>query len=83
MARTVEDVPRLMMVQAGRDERVPLSITGTWPPPAPLEQSPDRRRARIALLCNLDGYLAIEPGILELCEVALGPLADVGARVKP
>jgi len=81
MGRTVEDVARLLMVQAGRDDRVPLSIAGAWPG-APLDLSMDVARVRIAWLGNLDGYLAMEPGILALCEAALQCLADDGCRVE-
>ena len=82
MGRTVEDVARLLMVQAGRDDRVPLSIAGTWPG-APLDLSSlDLRKTRIAWLGNLDGHLAMEPGILELCESALQVLVNDGCQVE-
>ena len=82
MGRTVEDVARLLAVQAGRDDRSPLSIAGAWPG-APLDlSSPDLRTVRIAWLGNLDGYLAIEPGILELCEAALQRLVAEGCQVE-
>ena len=82
MGRTVEDVARLLMVQAGRDDRVPLSLPGTWPGTALDLTPPDLRGTRIAWLGNLDGYLPIEPGILELCESALQRLADDGCQVE-
>ena len=82
MGRCVEDVARLLMVQAGRDDRAPLSISGGWPG-GPLDlHPPDLSRIRIAWLGDLDGYLAIEPGILELCTDALHRLADGGCRVE-
>ncbi len=82
MGHTVEDLARLLMVQAGRDDRVPLSLPGTWPGTPLLDLSPpDLSSARIAWLGNLDGYLPMEPGILELCESALQRLADDGCQV--
>ena len=82
MGRSVEDVARLLMVQAGRDDRSPLSITGTWPG-TPLDLSGlDLRKTRIAWLGDLGGYLPIEPGILELCQAALQGLADDGCQVE-
>jgi amidase len=82
MGRCVEDVARLLMVQSGRDDRAPLSIRGGWPG-GPLDlHPPDLSRIRIAWLGDLDGYLAIEPGILELCTDALQRLADGGCQVE-
>lgn len=82
MGRCVEDLARLLMVQAGRDDRVPLSIPGEWPG-APLDlQPPDLRRIRIGWLGDLDGYLAMEPGILTLCQSALDRLVEDGCRVE-
>ena len=83
MGRCVEDVARLLMVQAGRDDRVPLSISGGWPGGA-LDLTPAALPStRIAWLGNLDGYLAMEPGILDLCEAALRMLADDGCQIAP
>ena len=82
MGRCVEDVARLLMVQAGRDDRVPLSIAGDWPG-GPLDlQLPDLARTRIAWLGDLDGHLAMEPGILDICTAALRRLSDGGCRVE-
>ncbi len=41
------------------------------------------RGSRIAWLGDLDGYLATEPGILGLCESALGTLRVAGAEIDP
>ena len=82
MGRTVADVAMLLSVQAGRDARAPLSIAeggegfarALAPPP---------RGLRIGWLGNLDGYLAVEPGILELCEQGLRRLEGLGCVVEP
>lgn len=81
MARTVEDLTCLLAVQAGRDDRVPLSIAGTWPGASPA-LALDLRRTRIGWLGNLGGYLPIEDGILALCEQGLARLADDGCLVE-
>ncbi len=81
MGRTVEDVARLLSVQAGRDDRAPLSIAGHWPA-ASLDLSLDLKTVRIGWLGNLDAYLPMEDGILALCEQALARLALDGCIVQ-
>ena len=82
MARTVHDLAQLLTIQSGHDPRVPLSLAtearGFVPGP---RASVDG--LRIAWLGDLGGHLAIEPGILPLCEQALGRMADAGAQVEP
>ena len=81
MARSVHDLAQLLTIQAGHDPRVPLSLAtepqGFVPGP---RASVDG--LRIAWLGDLAGHLAIEPGILPLCEQALGRMADAGAQVE-
>ena len=82
MARSVEDLALLLSVQAGPDPRAPLSIRQTGPSvTAPLDGPVAGRR--IGWLGDLGGYLAVEPGILPLCESALGVLETLGAVVEP
>ena len=82
MGRSVHDVAQLLAVQAGRDVRVPLSINqggqGFVPP-----QDADARGLRIGWLGDLQGHLAVEPGIIEVCEQALARLVAAGAHVEP
>jgi amidase len=82
MGRTVRDVALLLDVQAGYDARVPLSLDDGIRF-APVLAEFDRKRARIAWLGNLSGYLAMEPGILEACEQGLRRLHDRGCAVEP
>ena len=82
MGRSVADVAMLLSVQAGRDARAPLSIAEDGsafarPLAAPVPG------LRIGWLGDLAGYLAIEPGILELCEQGLQRLAALGCIVEP
>ena len=39
-------------------------------------------KIKIGWLGNLDNYLALEPGIIELCEVSLAEVAGAGAKVE-
>ena len=82
MGRTVADVAMLLSVQAGRDVRAPLSIAEGGEAFAQPLASPVKG-LRIGWLGDLDGYLAVEPGILELCEQGLQRLAGLGCIVEP
>ncbi|MDO9637079.1 MAG: amidase [Pseudotabrizicola sp.] len=80
MGRTVEDVARLLQVQAGPNAQVP------FPMPAQdyvagLERA-SLHGKRIAWLADWGGAYAMEPGILPLCEAALQMIADQGAEVE-
>ncbi len=85
MARNVRDLAALLSVQAGRDHRAPLSIAV---PPGfnfvPGADAADALRGlRIGWLADLDGHLAMEPGIVALCETALARCTAAGANVEP
>jgi amidase len=82
MGRTVEDVARLLDVQAGPDVRVPLSLAQHASFAEGLDGL-DCKRVRIGWLADLGGYLALEPGILGVCEQALARLQSVGCAVEP
>jgi amidase len=82
MGRTVEDVARLLDVQSGPDARVPLSL----PRHASFAdglQGGDASRARIGWLGDLQGHLAMDAGVLEVCEQALARLSGIGCAVEP
>lgn len=82
MARTVEDLALLLATQAGRDDRIPLSISGSWSAATAMDWSLDLHMVRIGWLGDLQGYLPMEPGILPLCEQALDRLAGDGCVVE-
>jgi len=82
MARTVRDLALLLETQAGPDARQPLSIAGTERFAAALDEA-DARGTRIGWLGDLQGYLAMEPGILEVCEQGLHALESIGCVVEP
>jgi len=83
MARTVTDLARLLSVQAGRDARVPLSIAAGPQDFTPHDVDSALRGLRVAWLGDLGGHLAMEDGLLPVCEQALARLADGGAVVEP
>lgn len=80
MGRTPRDVALLMSVMAGHDKRSPLSLRDDPAQfAAPLDA--DLRGKRIGWLGDWNGYLAMEPGILDLCSQALAALGAVGCDV--
>jgi len=81
MGRNVEDTIRLFHTMAGYDSRVPMSLRDDIPPyeefrPATLEGF------RIGWMGDYDGYLATEPGLLNLCERAVESLTVHGVVVE-
>jgi amidase len=80
MARTVEDIARLLLVLAGENPAVP------FPSAVPdvlttLDQGV--KGLQIGWLADWGGAYPMEPGILELCEAALHQLEGLGAVVEP
>jgi amidase len=81
IGRTVSDVALLLSVMAGHDSRSPFS----------LEQDPrvfleplkrDFHGTRIAWLGNFGGYLALEPGVLDLCQNSFKAFESLGCKVE-
>ncbi|SDK37741.1 amidase [Pseudomonas delhiensis] len=81
MGRSVADVAALLRTQAGHAPGAPLSLRGGGDLDGPLER--DFRGARIGWLGDFDGYLATEPGLLQLCEAGLADFRALGAEVEP
>lgn len=81
MGRTVEDVARLLAVQAGVNPEVPFCRDPTDYPAA--LQGASLKGKRIGWLADWGGAYETEPGILELCETALRQMEDMGAIVTP
>ena len=81
MGRCVDDVALLLSVQAGHDERVPLSLHGDGSEfAAPL--TPDAKGKRIAWLGDLNGELPMEQGVLQICGAGLSCLRNAGATTE-
>lgn len=80
MGRNVRDMALLLDEQAGYEPRAPLShhkhgsfLEGLRAPTT---------GGRIAWFGDLGGHLPVEPGILQLCEAALGRFADVSFQAE-
>ena len=82
MARTVEDLARLLDIQAGPDARAPLSLAA-HPSFAGALDPIGGARATVGWLGDLGGYLAMEPGVIEVCEQALRRLEGLGSAIEP
>ncbi|MEI8325564.1 MAG: amidase, partial [Betaproteobacteria bacterium] len=82
MGRTVQDVARLLDVQAGFDARSALSISDGARFNAPLGGFVGKG-VRIGWLADLSGYLPMESGILDVCEQGLARLEALGCAVEP
>jgi amidase len=80
MARNVRDLAMLLSTQAGYDARSPLSIAESG---HAFTQNLDAsvKHRRIGWLGNLNAYLAVEDGILPVCESALKTFETIGADV--
>ncbi|MEP7048589.1 MAG: amidase [Ilumatobacteraceae bacterium] len=88
MARTVLDVALLLGTQAGYDVASPLSLSGRLDEFATVAAARttlqgDVAGTRVGWLGDLDGYLAMEPGILDRCEDGLRQMEGLGCVVEP
>jgi amidase len=81
MGRTVQDAARLLSTMAGFDSRVPLSLETANASYAD-DLAMDTAGLRIAWLGDFDGYLATEPGVLELCRKALATFSTLGGSIE-
>jgi amidase len=79
MARTVEDVARFLMVQAGENPEVPF---GRAVPDVLSGLERGVKGLRIGWLADWGGAYGVEPGILEACEAGLAVLQGLGAEVE-
>jgi amidase len=87
IARSVDDLALLLGTQAGFDPRSPMSIRGRLDEFLTVKSTRETLTAneskpRIGWLGDLDGYLAFEPGILEVCSEGLRRFESLGARIE-
>ncbi len=81
MARCIEDLARLLAVQAGENPQAPFG--------RPVQDfvaaldGASLKGKRIGWLADWGGAYATEPGILALCEAALRQMEEMGAIVEP
>jgi amidase len=80
MARNIEDIARLLAVQAGENPEVPFGRP-TQDFVAALDGASLKGR-RIAWLGDWGGAYPVEPGILDLCVRALKKMQEMGAIVE-
>ena len=80
MARHVADLAMLLSVQAGAHPSSPLSLTED---PAVFAGSlaSNPKGLRMGWLGNLQGYLPMEDGILDVCQSALNSFSGMGCTV--
>ena len=82
MARTVQDLAKLLTTQAGPDPRCPLALTDSVDFSRSLDGL-ECNNVKIGWLDDLSGYLAFENGISGVCEQALKRFEGMGCRVTP
>ncbi len=81
MGRTIEDVARLLQVQAGPNPEVPFNrVAGDYV--TGLDRG-SLKGKRIAWAADWGGAYATDPGILDLCQTALHQMEAMGAVVEP
>ncbi len=80
MARTIEDLARLLETLAGPHPAVPF---GRVCPPLADRLDIDLRGRRIGWLADWGGAYRCEPGILDICASGLRVFEELGARVEP
>jgi len=82
MGRSATDVALLLSVIAGADARAPFSIE-QYPAMFTQPLKRDFNGTRIAWLGNFDGYLAMQSGVLELCQKSFKAFESFGCTVEP
>jgi amidase len=82
MGRNSEDAIRLLHSIAGYDAGQPLTLRDPLPTAEEFEAR-NLHDLRIGWMGDYEGYLATEPGILELCEASLETLTEQGVIVEP
>lgn len=83
MARSSEDVARLLCTISGWDERAPLSLAEPLPDPRSADPIGCAPGQRIGWLGSIWPDLPLEQGIAALCEAALRQLQGAGYQVEP
>ncbi|TCK30139.1 amidase [Ancylobacter aquaticus] len=78
MARTIDDVARLLETLAGPNPRAPFGRSSTT---FSDRLDTDLRGRRVGWLADWGGAYACEPGILDLCGQGLRVLEELGAKV--
>jgi amidase len=83
MARNVTDLAALLETQSGPDPRTPYAINESESIknlPAQLSTAP--KEIKVAWMSDLNGYLPMESGVLEICETALRRFESLNKTVR-
>ncbi|WP_079214145.1 amidase [Ventosimonas gracilis] len=83
MGRCVEDVALLLSIQAGYHQRAPLSISHAMADFRTALEQRDFSGAKLGWLADMDGYLPMQSGVLELCQSALLDFQTIGCNIEP
>jgi amidase len=83
MARSVEDLARLLATQSGFDARTPLAIKTPFDLDHALKPMTglEIKARKILWLGDLNGYLPMEDGISAICEHGLEAISNKGCKV--
>ena len=81
MGRNTRDTILLLDSIAGHNPANPLSLRDTLPPPTNF-RALELKGLKIGWLGDYNGYLAIEPGVLDICQSSLELLSSLGANVE-
>ena len=81
MGRNVEDTIRLLISMSGFDSRSPLSRKDALPS-ADSFGAVDLTGFRVGWMGDYNGYLPMEPGVIDLCESALAGLEPHGVGIE-
>lgn len=82
MGRNAEDTARLLCTMSGDTPAEPMALRDDLPAPEQFDAT-RLKGLKIGWMGNFDGYLAMEPGIVDLCERSLSQLAGEGVHVEP
>ena len=81
MGRNAEDTARLLCTMSGDTPAEPLALRDDLPA-ADAFYATRLKGLKIGWMGNFEGYLEMEPGILELCQKSLSQLAGQGVHVE-
>ena len=82
MGRDVSDTIKLLTTMAGFDAREPLSLQDSLPSAESFVPTALEDGVRIGWMGDYGGYLATEPGLLDICRGALQGVETKGAVVE-
>lgn len=83
MARSVQDIARLLDAMAGPNPQIPFAMPAGDYQGATAQAADSLKGKRIAWLGDWGGAYPTEPGILDACHSGLKVLEDLGAEITP